>query len=137
MIVRSQDFRGSGGEVDGLPPQMSVLAPGEREQRFEQAFLPLAGGDDAFTQIPQGGRVCVRVGECDLGERELEGDLAAQLVSGVGDEAPVRVGAIPGCVRRHRPTARSARTAQWIRSGPTVYCPATNRATVALVITRG
>ena len=105
MIVRSQDFGGSGGEVDGLPPQMSVLAPGEGEQRLEQPFLPLAGGDDALAHLPQGGRVCVGVGERGLRERELEGYLAAQLVSGVGDEAPFRFGEVPGGGRRQRPTA--------------------------------
>jgi hypothetical protein len=33
--MRSQDFGGSGGQIDGLPAQMSVLGPGEGEQRLE------------------------------------------------------------------------------------------------------
>ena len=35
LCIGSQDFGGSGGEVDGLPSQMSVLASGEGEQRLE------------------------------------------------------------------------------------------------------
>ena len=72
MIVGSQDFGGGRGEVDGLSPQTSALAPGEREQRLEQPFLPLAGGDDALAHLAQGGRVRVGVGERGLRERELE-----------------------------------------------------------------
>ena len=87
---------------------MSVLAPGEPEQRLEQPFLPLAGGDDALAHLPQGGGVCVGVGECGLRKRELEGDLAAQLVSGVGQEGPIRFGEVPGCGRRQRPAAHFA-----------------------------
>ena len=75
--VGSQDFGGSHGEVDGLSWQMSVLAPGEGEQRLEQSVLPLAGGGDLLGYLPHGGRVSVGVGECDLGERALEGDRAA------------------------------------------------------------
>ena len=72
--------------------------------------------------------------ERGLGKRELEGDLAAQLMSGVGDEAPVRFGEVPGCRCRQRPDTHSVRAA-WMRPGSTVYCPATKRATTALVIT--
>ena len=104
MIVRSQDFGGSGGEVDGLPSQMSVLAPGEGEQRLEQPFLPPAGGDDPLTHLPQGGRVCVGVSERGLRKRDLEGELAAQLVSGVGHETPFRFGELPVGGRHQRPT---------------------------------
>ena len=63
MIVGSQDVGGGRGEVDGLSPQTPALAPGEGEQRLEQPFLALAGGDDALAHLAQGGRVCVRVGE--------------------------------------------------------------------------
>ncbi len=87
MIVRAQDFGGGAGEVDGLAPQLSVFAPGEGEQRLEQPFLPLAGGDHIHAHLPQSGHVCVGVGQRGLGERELEADLAAHLVSGVGDVA--------------------------------------------------
>jgi hypothetical protein len=91
-------------DVDGFPPQTSALAPGEGKQRLEQPFLPLAGGDDALAHLPQSGRVCVRVSERGLRQRELEGDLAAQLVSGVGEEAAVRFGEVTGECRQ-RPTA--------------------------------
>ena len=85
MIVGSQDLDGGRGEVDGLPWQVSVLAAGERQQRLEQPFLPVAAGDDALAHLPQGGPVRVGVGECHFHERELEGDLTAQLMSGVGE----------------------------------------------------
>jgi hypothetical protein len=52
--------------------------------------LPLAGGDDALAHLPHGGRVCAGVSERDLGKRELEGDPAAQLMSGVGEETLLR-----------------------------------------------
>jgi hypothetical protein len=77
MIVRSQDLGDGRGEVDGLPPQISVFAADEGEQRLEQPFLSLAGGNDALAHLSHGGRVGVGVGERGLGERELEGDLAA------------------------------------------------------------
>ena len=77
MIVGAQDFGGSSGEVDGLSSQTSVLASGEGDQRLEQPFLALAGGDDALAHLSQSGRVCVCVCECGLRQRELEGDLAA------------------------------------------------------------
>ena len=96
MIVGSQDVGGSRSEVDGLPTRTPALAPGEGEQRLEQPFLPLAAGDDALAHLAQGRHICVRVAERDLGERQLDGDLAAQLVSGVGDEAPFRFGHVPG-----------------------------------------
>ena len=109
MIVGSEDFGSGRGEVDGLSPQTSVLAPGEGEQRPEQPFLPLTGGGNLRAHLPQGGRVCVGVGERELGERELEGDLAAQLMSGVADEAPFRFEEVPGCGRRRVPAAERAR----------------------------
>ena len=113
MIVSSQDFGGSRGEVDGLVPQTPALAPGEGEQRLEQPFLPLAGGDHALAHLPQGGRVCARVSERDLGERALEGDLATQLMSGVGEEPLLRFdrdgGGSDACA--HDPGKRHGRTA--------------------------
>ena len=113
MIVGSQHLGGGRGEVDGLPPQTPALAPGEGEQRREQPFLALAGGDDALAHLPQGGRVCVRVGECDLGERALEGDLATQLMSGVGEEPLLRFDRDGGGsdVRSHSPGDGHGRTA--------------------------
>ncbi len=116
MIVGSQGFGGGRGEVDGLPPQMPVLAPGQGEQRLEQPFLALAGGGNLLAHLSQGRRVCVGVSERGLRKRELEGDLAAQLVSGVGDEAPFRFGEVTGeC--RHRPAAHCARAARCMRPG--------------------
>ena len=93
---------------------MSILAAGEGEERLEQTFLPLAGGGDAGAHLPQGGRVCVRVSERGLRKRELEGYLAAQLVSGVGDEAPFRFGEVPGGGRRQRPTAPFRAREPWV-----------------------
>ena len=97
MIVGSQGLGGGRGEVDGLALQTSVLAPGEGEQRLEQPLLPLAGRGNLLAHLRQGGRVRVGVSERGLREHELEADLAAQLVSGVGDEAPVRLGEVRGC----------------------------------------
>jgi hypothetical protein len=84
---------------------MSVLAPGDGEQRLEQPFLPLAGGDDALARLPQGGGVCVGVGERGFCELELERYLTAQLVSGAGDEAPFFFGEVTGGGRHQRPIA--------------------------------
>ena len=86
MIVASQYIGGRRGEVDGLPPQTSAFATGKRKQRLEQPLLAPAGGDDALAHLSQGDRVCVRVGERGLRERELDGDLTAQFVSGVDEE---------------------------------------------------
>jgi hypothetical protein len=90
MSVGSEDVGGGRREVDGLPPQTSVFASAEGEQRLEQSFLAPAGGDDALAHLPQGSRVCARVGERRLGEHKLERDLAAQLVDGEGQEAFLR-----------------------------------------------
>ena len=122
MIVRSQDFGGGRGEVDGLPSQIAVLAVDEGEQRLEQPLLPPAGGNNALAHLSHRGRVGVRVGERGLRERELQGDLAAQLVSGVGDEAPVRFARVTG-ERRQCPTAGS------VQCGPLI-----SRATFARVM---
>ena len=115
MMVRSQDFGGSGGEVDGLPSQISALAADEGEQRPEQPFLPLAGGDHALAHLSHGGGVGAWVGERGLRKRELEGDLTAQLVSGKGDETPVHFARVTegrqrpttGCVQCARLTRRA------------------------------
>ncbi len=67
-----------------------------------QPFLPPAGGNHAPAHFSHCGRVGVGVGERGLRERALEGDLAAQRVSGVGDEAPVRFARVT-FERRRRP----------------------------------
>jgi hypothetical protein len=74
---------------------MAVLAPGDGEQRFEQPFLPLAGSDDALAISLRTAVSAFASAQSDLGGRELEGDLAARLVSGVGDKAPFRFGPGP------------------------------------------
>ena len=105
MVVGSQHFGGSRGEVDGLPTQTSALAPGEGEQRLEQPFLALAGDDDALAHLAQRGACRRRVGERDLRKRALEGDLATQLMSGVGEETLLRVNR-DGCGSESARTSR-------------------------------
>jgi hypothetical protein len=102
MIVASQDGGGRRGEVDGVSPQASVVAPGERQQRLEQPFLAPAGRDDALAHLSQGDRVRVRVGERRLRQRELDGDLTAELVRGVGEELLLRFGCCKGRGDAHR-----------------------------------
>jgi hypothetical protein len=77
VVAALERLCGDRGELDRLPSQTPVFAPGEGEQRLEQPFLPLAGRDDALAHLPQGGRVCVGVSERGLRKHELEGDLAA------------------------------------------------------------
>ena len=91
MIVCSQDLGGGFGKVDRLAPQTSVLAASEGEQRLEQSYLALAGGGHGLAHLTQGGRPRIRVCERRLRDRELDGDFAAKLVRGIGEETLLRI----------------------------------------------
>ena len=91
MPLGKQHFGCSRREVDGLPPQAPAPGLGEGEERREQPFLALAGDDDPLAHLAERGAVRVQVSERDLRKGALEGDLATQLMSGVGEEVLARV----------------------------------------------
>ena len=82
---------GDGGEVDGLTAVEAALAAGEREERFDQAFLLLADGEELLARVPVGVDAGVRVAERELEQGALERERGAQLVRGVGDELSLRL----------------------------------------------
>jgi hypothetical protein len=86
-----QGFAGDGGQVRGLALAGADFAAGQGEQRLEEVFLLGVGGEqfpaDALPRI--GGRG--RVGEGDLEQGAFPGQWGAQLVGGVGGEAPLGI----------------------------------------------
>ena len=65
-------LRGDRGEVDRFAIVEAALAAGEHEQRVDQAFLLLAGGEDLAEHRAQPLAAGVGVGERDLDQRALE-----------------------------------------------------------------
>ena len=82
---------GDRGEVDGLMAVEAALAAGEREQRFDQALLLLADGEQLLAGVPVGLDAGVGIAERELEQGALERERGAQLVRRVGDELSLRV----------------------------------------------
>ena len=69
----------------------AALAAREREQRFDQALLLLADGEQLLAGVPVGLDARVRVAERELEQSALERERRAQLVRRVGDELSLRL----------------------------------------------
>ena len=70
----------------------AALAAREGEQRFDQALLLLADGEQLLAGVPVATSMLgVGVAERELEQGALERERGAQLVGGVGDELPLRV----------------------------------------------
>ena len=91
MVCGGRRGGGDGGEVDGLTAVEAALAAGEREQRFDQALLLLADGEQLLAGVPVGLDAGVGIAERELEQGALERERGAQLVRGVGDELSLRL----------------------------------------------
>ena len=86
-----QGGAGDGGQVGGLALAGAGFAAGQGEQRLDEAFLLGVGGEQFPADGLPGAGGGGRVGEGDLEQGAFPGQRGAQLVRGVGGEAPLGV----------------------------------------------
>src|SRR5580693_3660602 len=89
--VRVQGVVDDGPEVDGFSMVETTLAASQGQERVDELGLVLARIDGLLAGSSERVEADVRVGQGYLKERLAEHERGAQLVGGVGDEAPLGV----------------------------------------------